>query len=105
MLPINILVFFIEIISQFVRPLSLTLRLFCNIFAKETLLGVLGFLIITFVSLPGVLKLIVIMPLVLRPFIILLAVLIGFVQALIFLILSIVYVDGAVKMEHLRRRE
>jgi len=100
MLPINILVFFIEIISQFVRPFSLTLRLFCNIFAKETLLGVLGLLIITFFSLSGVLKLIVIMPLILRPFIILLAVLIGLVQAFIFLILSIVYVAGAVKMEH-----
>ncbi|MBI5573566.1 MAG: F0F1 ATP synthase subunit A [Elusimicrobia bacterium] len=100
MFPVNILIFFIEIISQFVRPFSLSLRLFCNVFAKETLLGVLGVLVITFFSLPGLLKSIVIMPVFLRPFIIILAVLIGLVQALIFLILSIIYVGGAVKSEH-----
>ncbi|MFH0948681.1 MAG: F0F1 ATP synthase subunit A [Elusimicrobiota bacterium] len=100
MFPVNMLVFFIEIISQFVRPFSLVLRLFCNIFAKETLLGVLSILIITFSALPGILKSIVVMPFFLRPFVILLAVLIGFVQALIFLILSIFYIGGAVKSQH-----
>ncbi|MDD5686285.1 MAG: F0F1 ATP synthase subunit A [Elusimicrobia bacterium] len=100
MFPINILIFSIEVISQFVRPFSLSLRLFCNVFAKETLLGVLGFLIITFYSLPGMLKAILVMPLFLRPIIILLALVVGLVQALIFLILSIIYVGGAVKSEH-----
>ncbi|PIU83811.1 MAG: ATP synthase F0 subunit A [Elusimicrobia bacterium CG06_land_8_20_14_3_00_38_11] len=98
--PINILYFSIELISQFVRPFSLSLRLFCNVFAKETLLGVLGILVITFFLLPGVSKAILIMPLLLRPIIIILAVLVGFVQALIFLILTIIYVGGAVKSEH-----
>ncbi len=100
MFPVNILIFFIEVISNFVRPFSLSLRLFCNVFAKETLLGVLGGLIITFYLLPGMSKTILIMPLFLRPVIILLALLIGLVQALIFLILSIIYVGGAVKSEH-----
>ncbi|OGS44751.1 MAG: ATP synthase F0 subunit A [Elusimicrobia bacterium RIFOXYD2_FULL_34_15] len=100
MFPVNILIFFIEIISQFVRPFSLSLRLFCNVFAKETLLGVMASLIITFLLLPGMSKTIVIMPLFLRPIIIILAILIGLVQALIFLLLSITYVAGAVKAEH-----
>lgn len=100
MMPVNILIFFIELISQFVRPFSLSLRLFCNVFAKETLLSVLGVLVITFFSLPGLFKSIAIMPLFLRPVIILLAILVGFVQAMIFLILSIIYVGGAVKSEH-----
>ena len=100
MFPVNILIFFIEVISNFVRPFSLTLRLFCNVFAKETLLGVLGVLTLTFFMLPGMSKAISIMPLFLRPIIILLAILVGFVQALIFLILSIIYVAGAVKSEH-----
>lgn len=100
MMPVNILIFFIEVISQFVRPFSLSLRLFCNVFAKETLLGVLGLLVITFFSLPGVSKMILIMPLFLRPIVILLAILIGLVQAFIFLILSIIYVAGAVKSQH-----
>lgn len=100
MMPVNILIFFIELISQFVRPFSLSLRLFCNVFAKETLLGVLGGLIITFFLLPGVSKTILIMPLFLRPLIILLAILVGFIQSLIFLILSMIYIAGAVKSEH-----
>jgi len=100
MMPVNILIFFIELISQFVRPFSLSLRLFCNVFAKETLLSVLGVLVITFFLLPGTSKTILIMPLFLRPVIILLAILVGFVQAMIFLILSIIYVGGAVKSEH-----
>ncbi|MEW6557015.1 MAG: F0F1 ATP synthase subunit A [Elusimicrobiota bacterium] len=100
MMPVNILIFFIELISQFVRPFSLSLRLFCNVFAKETLLGVLGGLVITFFLLPGVSKTILIMPLFLRPVIIILAILVGFIQALIFLILSMIYIAGAVKSEH-----
>lgn len=100
MMPVNILIFFIELISQFVRPFSLSLRLFCNVFAKEALLGVLGVLVITFFLLPGISKAILIMPLFLRPVIILLAILIGLVQALIFLILSMIYVAGAVKSAH-----
>jgi F-type H+-transporting ATPase subunit a len=63
MMPVNILIFFIELISQFVRPFSLSLRLFCNVFAKETLLSVLGVLVITFFLLPGTSKTILIMPL------------------------------------------
>lgn len=100
MFPVNILIFFIEIISQFVRPFSLSLRLFCNVFAKETLLSVLGVLVITFFLLPGVSKTILVMPLFLRPVIILLAILVGFIQSLIFLILSMIYIAGAVKSAH-----
>lgn len=100
MLPVNILIFFIEIISHLVRPFSLSLRLFCNLFAKEALLAVLGYIVVSFFVLQGMEKYILIMPLLLRPVIILLAVLIGAVQAFIFLILSIIYVGGAVKSEH-----
>jgi F-type H+-transporting ATPase subunit a len=99
MMPVNILIFFIELISHFVRPFSLSLRLFCNVFAKETLLGVLGFIVVSFIALPGLGKFIALMPIFLRPVVILLAILIGFIQALIFLILTIIYVGGAVKSE------
>ncbi|MBN2145301.1 MAG: F0F1 ATP synthase subunit A [Candidatus Aureabacteria bacterium] len=98
--PVNILIFIIEVISHFVRPLSLSIRLFGNLFAKETLLGVLSSLLITFLGLHGGIKLLTLMPLVLRPVIILLGVLIGLVQALIFLILTMIYIGSAVKSEH-----
>jgi F-type H+-transporting ATPase subunit a len=100
MLPVNVLIFFIEIISQFVRPFSLSIRLFCNIFSKEALLGVLAYLTVVFFAFHGMEKAITIMPFLLRPVVILLAFLLSMVQMLIFLILSMVYIAGVVKSEH-----
>jgi len=100
LIPVNVLVFFIELISNFVRPFSLAIRLFCNIFSKEALLSFLAFLVASFVSSGGIEKYIAVMPFLLRPAVVLLAFLLGLVQTLIFLILSIVYIAGAVKSEH-----
>jgi F-type H+-transporting ATPase subunit a len=65
----------LEIISEFAKVISLTFRLFGNIFAGEVLLAVVAFLIPYFVSLPfyG------------------LEVFVGFVQALVFLMLPVVF--------------
>lgn len=100
MAPVNVLVFFIEVISHFVRPFSLAIRLFCNIFSKEALLSFLAFLVASFIASGGIERYIAVMPFLLRPAVILLAFLLGLVQTLIFLILSIVYIAGAVKAEH-----
>ncbi len=98
--PINVLMFVIEIISNLARPFSLAIRLFCNIFAKEVFLGLLALLIVTFITGPDFLtKSLTIAPLLLRPAIILLGVMVGFIQAMIFLVLSIAYVSGAVQSE------
>ena len=99
--PINGLIFIIEIIGHFARPLSLAVRLFGNIFAKEVLLAILALLIVTFMGLPS-LSLrysLTIVPLLLRPLIILLGVLVSMIQAFVFLILSVIYVAGAVQQE------
>lgn len=90
----------IEIISQFARILSLSVRLFGNIFAKELLLSVLALLTIIFIALPNpVLKIsLTLVPLVLRPGIILLGVLVGLIQATVFLVLTIIYIAGAVQI-------
>jgi F-type H+-transporting ATPase subunit a len=100
MFPVRGLMFIIEIIGNFARPFSLALRLFCNIFSKEMLLGLLA-LIITqfFFGKTPIEKALTIAPLLLRPFIILLGLMLGLIQALIFLILSIAYVAGAVHSE------
>lgn len=98
--PVRILMFIIEVISHCARPFSLALRLFCNIFSKEILLGLLAMLEVNFFMSSNVIeKGLTLAPLILRPFIILLGVLISFIQALIFLVLSIAYVAGAVKSE------
>lgn len=101
MFPVTILMFLIEVISHFSKPFSLAMRLFCNIFAKEMLLGILAFLVIQFMFGQDIaVKIMTFAPLFLRPVIILLGLLVGFIQALIFLVLSISYVAGAVQTEH-----
>ncbi|HBU70050.1 MAG TPA: ATP synthase F0 subunit A [Elusimicrobia bacterium] len=99
--PINVLMFFVEIISHFARVISLSLRLFCNIFAKEVLLGILASLFLAFFLGPTLIeKGLSVAVFFLRPLIILLGVLVSFVQAFIFAALSIIYVAGAVKEGH-----
>lgn len=80
----------------FTRPLSLTVRLFGNMLAKELVLGVLVYMItLLFFSAGIASKLLMLVPLVLRPCIILLGVLVGFVQALVFTTLAMSYIGSA----------
>ncbi|MBI3292085.1 MAG: F0F1 ATP synthase subunit A [Elusimicrobia bacterium] len=100
--PINALIFCIELIGHVARPLSLAIRLFGNIFAKEVLLGILAYLVLVFLGLPNPVMRYSLAagPLLLRPAIILLGALVSLIQAFVFLILSIIYVAGAVHVEH-----
>ena len=86
--PIPILVPFmllIEIISNFARLLSLSMRLFGNIMAKETLLSVLFMLAgAYFAPLP----------------ILCLGVLVSLIQALVFTLLSVLYCAQAMEEAH-----
>ena len=80
----------------FTRPLSLTMRLFGNMLAKEIMLGVLAYLLtLLFFSHSISSKLLAIVPFLLRPGILLLGVLVGFVQALVFTALAMSYVGSA----------
>ncbi|MEW6067888.1 MAG: F0F1 ATP synthase subunit A [Nitrospirota bacterium] len=83
-LPLMILMFFVEIIGHFVRPLTLTVRLFGNMTGKHILLLVLG----------------IISPWVIPSVILGLGVLVSVVQALVFTLLSICYFAGAVEEAH-----
>jgi F-type H+-transporting ATPase subunit a len=78
------LMFVIEIISHLSRVLSLTLRLFGNIFGEEMVIAIFAFLIPYFLPLPMML----------------LGVVTGTLQAFIFVLLSIIYLQGAVAVEH-----
>lgn len=91
------LFFPIHIIGELARPLSLSMRLFGNILAKEIILGVLAYLFTVFYFSPGIAgKFLSIMPLFLRPVIILLGCLVSFIQALVFTSLSMIYIGGAI---------
>lgn len=79
------LMFPIELISHLARILSLSIRLFGNIMAKETLLGILFMLAgAYFGPLP----------------ILCLGVLVSVVQALVFLLLSVLYFSAAMEHAH-----
>lgn len=74
----------IEIISHFARPLSLTLRLYANMFAGEQVY--LTFVMLTKIIVPVVF--------------IGLHTFVSFLQAYIFMLLAMVYVGGAISHEH-----
>lgn len=92
------LIFIIEIIGELARPLSLAFRLFGNIFAKEIVLGVLALLIVIFLPSEDLIqKILTIVPALLRPMIIILGILVSIIQAFVFMILSMVYIGGAIQ--------
>jgi len=74
----------IEFISHLARPLSLTIRLFANMFAGERV--TITFLSLTYIFLPAVFMG--------------LHVFVALLQAFIFMLLTMIYVGGAVAHEH-----
>jgi F-type H+-transporting ATPase subunit a len=74
----------IEIIGQLARPVSLSFRLFGNIFGEDTIILILAGLVPFIVPLPMMC----------------LAVFTSLIQTLVFLMLSSVYIAGAIAHEH-----
>jgi F-type H+-transporting ATPase subunit a len=77
------LFFPVEIIGHFSRPLSLTIRLFGNIFGEDTIIAILFMLVPFFVPLPMMC----------------LAIFTSLIQTLVFIMLSSVYIAGALAHE------
>jgi cobalamin biosynthesis protein CobD/CbiB len=86
--PIPFFIGLIELISEFARMISFSFRLFGNIFAGEVLLTIVGFLAPYIVPFPFLF----------------LEVFVGFVQALIFSMLSIVFIAIATMDHHATER-
>jgi F-type H+-transporting ATPase subunit a len=83
-LPLMVLMFFVESVSHLARPVTLSVRLFGNMIAKHFLLLVLGFLVPWFVPVA----------------VLALGVLVSVVQALVFALLTTMYLAGAVEEAH-----
>jgi len=77
------LMFPIEIISHFSRPVSLSMRLFCNIYAEELLIVIMASIIPFFLPLPFMAV----------------AIFTSLIQAYVFVLLSCIYIAGAVAHE------
>jgi len=74
----------IELISHFSRVVSLSIRLFSNIFAEEVLIVVIASIIPVFLPLPFMA----------------LSIFTAFLQAFVFILLTCIYLAGAVEHEH-----
>lgn len=97
--PLKPFLFFVELMSDISRPVSLSFRLFGNIMAKEILLGVLIVLVILFwptVNSNAISAMMAGFSFVLRPLIIVLGVLVSVIQAGVFTLLTAIYISGAV---------
>ncbi len=88
----------LHLVDELVKPITLTVRLFINMFSKEILLGAFGFMftLLLAATTTGE-KAMMILPFAIRSIIILLGVVIGAVQALVFTLLSMVYIAMAIE--------
>lgn len=83
-LPLMILMFIIEVIGHIARPLTLSVRLFGNMIAKHKILVILG----------------VLAPAIVPSAILGLGVLVSVIQAFVFVLLTTLYLAGAVEEAH-----
>lgn len=82
--PINFFLGILELISEFSRLISFSFRLFGNIFAGEVLLMVIAYLVPLVAPLPFYF----------------LEIFVGLVQALVFMMLTLVFIKGATEEAH-----
>lgn len=94
------LVSLIEIVSFLSRPISLAIRLFANMLAGHIILKVFAGFIISLMGAGGVIGLISIFPFIGIVAITLLEILVAFLQAYVFAILTCIYLNDAVHAGH-----
>lgn len=82
--PIKFFIGILELISEIAKMISFSFRLFGNVFAGEILLTIVGFLIPYFVPLPFLF----------------LEIFVGFIQAFVFSMLSLVFISIATSESH-----
>ena len=88
----------IEIISFFTRPISLSVRLFANMLAGHTMLAVFGGFVVLLGSAGGILSILSVAPMALIVAIMLLELLVAFLQAYVFAILTCIYLNEALHL-------
>ncbi len=88
----------IEVISFLTRPISLSVRLFANMLAGHTMLAVFGGFVVMLGAAGGVLSVISIAPFLLIIAIMMLELLVAFLQAYVFAILTCIYLNEALHL-------
>jgi len=82
--PVEFFVGILELISEIAKMISFAFRLFGNVFAGEVLLVITGFLVPFFIPVPFLM----------------LEIFVGFVQALVFAMLTMVFISIAIAHDH-----
>ncbi|MEO8895117.1 MAG: F0F1 ATP synthase subunit A [Rhizomicrobium sp.] len=88
----------IEVISFLTRPISLSVRLFANMLAGHTMLAVFAGFVVALGSAGGILAGLAIAPMLLIVAIMLLELLVAFLQAYVFAILTCIYLNEALHL-------
>lgn len=88
----------IEVISFLTRPISLSVRLFANMLAGHTMLVVFAGFVVSLGAAGGVLSVLSIAPMLLIVAIMLLELLVAFLQAYVFAILTCIYLNEALHL-------
>ena len=99
-LPMYILITPIEIISFLARPITLAVRLFANMLAGHVMLKIFGAFVVALGGLAGVFKVAAVLPLAAAFAITGLEFLVAFLQAYVFAILTVIYLNDVVHMHH-----
>jgi F-type H+-transporting ATPase subunit a len=97
-LPLLFLLVPIEVISFLTRPISLSVRLFANMLAGHTMLAVFGGFVVALGAAGGMLSVLSIAPMLLIVAIMLLELLVAFLQAYVFAILTCIYLNEALHL-------
>ncbi len=97
-LPLLFLLVPIEVISFLTRPISLSVRLFANMLAGHTMLAVFGGFVVALGAAGGVLSVMAVAPMMLIVAIMLLELLVAFLQAYVFAILTCIYLNEALHL-------
>jgi len=93
--PIAAFVMLLEIVSQMVRPLTLSVRLYANMYAGHVVLGIFSIFTAMLLDASGVLKIMAVLPVALQVVLYALELFVAVIQAYIFAVLTTVYIGGA----------
>lgn len=94
--PLKIYVWVLEVISHLIRPLTLSVRLFANMYAGHVTLGVFALFVVLLGEAAGAIKVLAVLPLALQIVMYAFEVFVAFIQAYVFAILTAVYIGGAI---------
>ena len=95
MAPLAAFVALLEVISQLVRPLTLSVRLYANMYAGHVILGIFSIFGAMFLEASGIMKIAAVLPIAIQAILYALELFVAVIQAYIFAVLTAVYINGA----------